>query len=75
MGRFEANLSDGVFTCRDGRRVDDPEVRAVLKSAEPRIEARVERVVKSAEVTAAIARVASAAAAEAVAEAEARGPR
>jgi hypothetical protein len=69
---FEANLSNGVFTCRDGRRVDDPEVRAVLKAAAPRIEARVEAVMKRADVASAIARVAETAAAEALAEMEAR---
>ncbi|HEX8241483.1 MAG TPA: hypothetical protein VF574_17235 [Allosphingosinicella sp.] len=65
---FEANLSNGVFTCRDGRRIDDPEVRAVLKAAAPRIEARVEAVMKRADVASAIARVAEVAAAEALAE-------
>jgi hypothetical protein len=69
---FEANLSDGSFTCRDGRRVGDPEVRAVLRAAAPRIEARVEAVMERADVTAAIARVAGAAAAEALERVEAR---
>ena len=69
---FEANMSGGVFTCRDGRRVDDPEVRAVLKAAEPRIEARVEAVMGRADVAAAIARVAEAAAERALAGIEAK---
>jgi hypothetical protein len=69
---FEANLSDGVFTCRNGREVDDPEMRALLRAAAPRIEARVEGVMKRADVTAAIARVAEVAAAGAMREVEAR---
>jgi hypothetical protein len=69
---FEANLSDGSFTCRDGRRVDDPEMRAVLRAAAPRIEARVEAVMARADVAAAIARVAEVAAARALGEGEAR---
>ena len=69
---FEANLSDGTFICRGGRRVDDPEMRAVLKVAAPRIEARVEAVMESAEVAAAIARVAETAAAEALRKVEIR---
>jgi len=69
---FEANLSRGIFTCRDGRVVDDPEVRAVLRAAAPRIEARVEAVMKRADVAAAIARVAEVAAAEALAGVESR---
>jgi hypothetical protein len=63
---FEANLSNGTFICRDGRKVDDAEVRAVLKTAAPRIEARVEAVMARADVAAAIGRVAAAAADEAL---------
>ncbi|HYG48249.1 MAG TPA: hypothetical protein VD846_09955 [Allosphingosinicella sp.] len=69
---FEANLSDGTFICRDGRRVEDAEMRALLRAAAPRIEARVEAVMKRADVTAAIARAAEAAAAEALLGMEAR---
>jgi hypothetical protein len=69
---FEANMSDGTFTCRDGRKVDDPEVRAVLRAVAPRIEARVEAVMARADIVAAIARVAGVAAAEALREVEAR---
>lgn len=67
---FEVNISDDVLTCANGRRADGPEVRAVLAAAEPRIEARVQRVMASAEVTEEIARVAEAAAAEATREVE-----
>lgn len=69
---FEANLSDATFTCRGGRVVDDPEMRAVLKAAAPRIEARVEAVMARADVAAAIGRVAEAAAAETLRQVEAR---
>lgn len=54
---FQFNTSNGVLRCINGRRVDDPEVRRVIRAASPRIEARVERVMESAEVQAAIARV------------------
>ncbi|MFL6846623.1 MAG: hypothetical protein ACJ8ER_17290 [Allosphingosinicella sp.] len=70
---FEANLSSGAFTCSNGRVVrDDPEMQAVLKAAEPRIRARVDVVMKRAEVTAAIARVAATKAEEAMREVAAR---
>ena len=69
---FEANLSNGTLICSDGRKVDDPEVRAVLRAAERRIEARVEAVMARADVAAAIARVAEVAAAEALGQVEAR---
>ncbi|MEA3064288.1 MAG: hypothetical protein QOJ27_727 [Sphingomonadales bacterium] len=69
---FEANLSDGRFTCRNGRVVEgDAEMTALLRAAEPRIEARVAKVMASAGVKAAISRVAATAAAEAMGEVEA----
>ena len=72
---FEANLSNGRFTCRNGRVVaDDPEMRAVLRAAEPRIRARVKAVMARADVTAAIGRVARVAAAQALREMEAPRP-
>jgi hypothetical protein len=58
---FEANISNGVFTCRDGRRVDDPEMRAMLRAAGPRIGRRVRAVMARPAVAAAISRVARAA--------------
>ncbi len=64
---FEANFSNGSFTCRNGR-----ELRAVLDAAEPRIRARVEAVMARADVVAAIGRVAEEAAAKALGEVEAR---
>jgi hypothetical protein len=55
---FEVNISDGVLTCKDGRRVDDAGMRALLAVAEPRIERRVERVMQSPEVRGALREVA-----------------
>jgi hypothetical protein len=70
---FEANLSEGVFICRNGRVVaGDAEMAALLRAAEPRIRARVDRVMASAAVQGAIARAAATAAAAATSEWEAR---
>ncbi|HEY0112054.1 MAG TPA: hypothetical protein VGB59_02760 [Allosphingosinicella sp.] len=55
---YEANITNGAFRCKDGKRVDDAEMRALLAAAEPRIERRVEAVMESEEVKTAIARVA-----------------
>lgn len=63
---FEININNGTLICTNGRRVEGPEIRAVLTAAEPRIEARVERLMASAEINEAIARVAEEAAAEAL---------
>jgi len=65
---FEISLGGDVLTCTNGRRAEGAEVRAVLAAARPRIEARVGRVMASAEVRGAIARVAEVAAAEATRE-------
>jgi len=56
---FEANMSDGVFHCTNGRRVDSAEMRAVMEAAGPRIGARVSRAMARPEVTEAISRVAA----------------
>ncbi len=69
---FEANISNGVFTCGNGRRVDDPEMRAMLDTARPRIQARVRTVMASPTVTAAISRVAREATERALARVRAR---
>jgi len=69
---FQANMSDGVFLCSNGRRVDDPEMRAMLRAAEPRIERRVEAVMADPAIEAAIGRVAQEATAEAMRELRAR---
>ena len=55
---FRANMSDGVFTCTNGRRVDDPEMRAMLQAAAPRIERRVREIMARPVIAAAINRVA-----------------
>jgi len=65
---FQANMSNGVFTCSNGRRVDDPELRAMFRAAGPRIERRVEAVMARPVVTAAIERVAAEASAQALRE-------
>ena len=65
---FEANLMRGRFHCTNGRVVDDEEMRALIRGAEPRIEARVETVMARSDVKAAIERVARSAAAEAMRE-------
>lgn len=67
---FGVNMQGGALICANGRRVDSPEVRRVIRQAAPRIEARVRRVMESAEVTAAIARISEEATAEALREAE-----
>lgn len=64
---FEVSISNGVLTCRDGRKVDDAEMRALLAVAEPRIERRVRSVMESAEVQGAIRAVADEAQREALA--------
>ncbi len=61
-------MTDGVLHCRNGRRVDDPEVRAMMDVAGPRIGRRVSAAMARPEVKAAISAVARAASAEAMAE-------
>ena len=58
---FQLNITNHVLVCTNGRRVDDAEVRAMLRVAEPRIERRVTEVMARPEVSAAINRVAEAA--------------
>jgi len=64
---FEVNISNGVLTCRGGRRIDDAEMRALMAVAQPRIERRVKAVMESAEVQGAIRAVADEATREALA--------
>ena len=64
------NTHNNVFHCTNGRRVSDPAVRRVLTAAEPRIEARVNEVMASPEVVAAIDRISDEATATAMAEVE-----
>lgn len=65
---FEVRLTDGKLHCVNGRVADDAETRSLIRSAEPRIEARVDQVMARSDVRAAISRVARAAAAEAMRE-------
>ena len=65
---FEVRLTGGRLHCANGRVVDDSEMRGLIRSAEPRIKARVQRVMARSDVRAAISRVARLAAAEAVRE-------
>jgi hypothetical protein len=54
---FDVSINDDGLHCRNGKRVDDPEMRALLEVARPRIRDRVERVMASAEIRGAIQRV------------------
>jgi hypothetical protein len=65
---FSMNDMDGVMTCTNGRRVDSPEVRAVLRTATPRITARITAAMNRPEVRAAISRVSDEAVAKAMRE-------
>lgn len=65
---FEVQMTGGKLHCSNGRVVDDSEMHALIRAAEPRIEARVKRVMARSDVRAAISRVAEVAAAEAIAE-------
>jgi hypothetical protein len=69
---FEATMLDGVLHCTNGRRLDDAETRAIMERARPRIERRVEAVMRRADVDAAIEAVADEAEARALRELEAR---
>ena len=64
---YDANVSNGVLTCSNGRQVDNEEVRAVMEAAGPRIGARVRAAMARPEVRAAIAEVAREASAIALA--------
>jgi hypothetical protein len=55
---YRMETRNGVFICTNGRRVDDPEMRAMLHAAQPRISARVRTVMASPPVRDAIDRVA-----------------
>ena len=51
------SMNNGVLVCSNGRRVDDPEVRAMMENASPRISRRVREAMNRPEVRAAIAEV------------------
>ena len=65
---FDVNVSNGIFICNNGRHLDDPEMRAIMARAEPRIQQRVHTVMHRPEIEAAISEVARHAAAEAMRE-------
>jgi hypothetical protein len=65
---FEVSFMNGVLHCANGRRVDDPEVRAIMARAQPRIRARVSAVMNRPDVKAAIDRTGREAAARALRE-------
>jgi hypothetical protein len=68
-GSWDGNsvsMTDGVLICSNGRRVDDPEVRAAMEVAGRRISARVNAAMARAEVRAAISAVADQASREAI---------
>ena len=61
------SMSNGVFECPNGKKVDDPEMRALMQVAQPRISARISAAMAQPEVQAAIRETASRAAREALA--------
>ena len=63
---FEVNTHGNTLTCTNGRRADSAEVRAVMDVAGPRISARVNRIMESAEVQGAINRIVEEATADAM---------
>jgi hypothetical protein len=60
------SVNNGVFTCGNGRKVDDPQMRAMLKAAQPRISARINKAMASPRVQDAIRQHASDAARKAI---------
>jgi hypothetical protein len=63
---YSVNDVEGEFQCANGRVVDSPELRAVMRAARPRIERRVEAVMARADIKAAIERLAEAESAAAI---------
>jgi len=53
----DVSINDDGFDCRNGKRVDDPEMRALLEEAKPRIARRMSGVMERSDVKAAIDRV------------------
>jgi hypothetical protein len=68
------HVHNGVLHCSNGRQVDDPEVRAMMKRVGERARAHVERVMRRPEIKAAISGEASARAREAVRRMELHRP-
>jgi len=44
----DVHISNEVFRCRNGKRVDDPEMRSLLRVAQPRIDRRLELAIEGA---------------------------
>ncbi len=74
-GRDDMSITNGVLICSNGRRVDDPEVRAMATTASERISRRVSGVMASAEVQRAIAARTMAAVEAAMADLREASPR
>lgn len=72
---FKFNMSHGVFHCTNGRELDDPEIRAIMAAAGPRISARVNAMMSRPEMVEAIERVAEKAEAAALRELREKGIR
>ena len=65
---YEINMHGDLLHCTNGREVDDPTVRGVMRQAGPRIGRRVRAVMARPEVREAIARIAEEASARAMEE-------
>ena len=61
------SVNNGIFECPNGKKVDDPEMRALLRVAQPRISARISAAMARPEVQAAIRQTANEAARRALA--------
>lgn len=66
VGRDSVTMTNGVLICANGRRVDDPEVRAMMEAAGQRISRRVQAVMDSPAVRDAIAAISDRAVREAL---------
>ena len=69
------SMNNGVLICANGRRVDDPEVRAMMRVAGPRISRRVNAVMQSPAVKNALALIVDGAVERALAEVRDELPR
>ena len=65
---YDIDISNGVFHCKNGKTVDDAEMRALVEAAKPRIHARVSAAMARPDVQSAIHAVAETAAREAIAK-------
>jgi hypothetical protein len=68
---IELSMVGNVFRCTNGRQLDDPEVRTIVRRAEPAIEKRVSEVMARPEIAAEIDRIANDATHKALAALEA----